>query len=103
MKDFRELIVWQKAHRLTLDVYAATRSFPREELYGITGQARRACASIPANIAEGCGRSGDPEFARFLDSPRRVILEVTPSVRVGYDGSKMHAATEEARAAGMNQ
>jgi len=66
MKSFRDLEVWQKAHQLTLEVYKASRAFPRDELYGLTGQIRRSCASIPANIAEGCGRSGDAELARFL-------------------------------------
>jgi len=51
---------------LTLAVYKATVPFPKDELYGLTSQIRRACASIPANIAEGCGRYGDAEFARFL-------------------------------------
>jgi four helix bundle protein len=66
MRDFRELRVWEKGHRLTLAVYKTTATFPREELYGLTSQIRRSCASIPANIAEGCGRSGDAELARFL-------------------------------------
>ncbi len=66
MKDFRDLQVWQKAHQLTLDVYQATNKFPREEVYGLTSQIRRASASIAANIAEGCGRKGDAELARFL-------------------------------------
>lgn len=66
MRDFRELTVWQKAHRLTLAVYKATESFPREELYGLTSQIRRAASSVPANIAEACGRGTDAEFARFL-------------------------------------
>jgi four helix bundle protein len=66
MKDFRKLTVWQKAHRLTLKVYEVTRKFPREELYGLTGQMRKSSSSIPTNIAEGCGRGGDTEFARFL-------------------------------------
>jgi len=66
MKDFRKLSVWQKSHELTLAVYKATRTFPREELYGLTSQTRRSSASIPANIAEGCGRSGDTELGRFL-------------------------------------
>jgi four helix bundle protein len=65
MKDFQELNVWRKAHTLTLDVYRATRGFPKKELYGLTSQMRRCCASIPANIAEGCGRPGDAELARF--------------------------------------
>lgn len=65
VKDFHELKVWQKAHELTLAIYRATVDFPRAELYGLTSQLRRASASIGANLAEGCGRSGDAEFARF--------------------------------------
>jgi len=67
MQDFRNLKVWQKAHLLTLAVYRATRSFPMEEKFGITSQLRRACASISANIAEGCARAGDLDFARFIN------------------------------------
>jgi four helix bundle protein len=66
MRDFRELKVWQKAHRLALDVYQGTRTFPTNERYGVTAQIRRAAASIPTNIAEGCGRNGDREVARFM-------------------------------------
>lgn len=66
MKDFRELKVWQKSHQTTLDVYRITYRFPKDELYGLTSQARRASASIAANIAEGCGRGSDADFARFL-------------------------------------
>jgi four helix bundle protein len=66
LKDFRTLKVWEKSHHLALEVYKATATFPKTELYGLTSQIRRACVSIPANIAEGCGRSGDAELARFL-------------------------------------
>jgi four helix bundle protein len=66
MRDFREFKVWHKAHNLTLDIYRSTTTFPREELYGLTSQLRRASSSIPANIAEGCGRGGNAELARFL-------------------------------------
>ena len=66
MKEFRELLIWQRSHALTLAVYQTSRSFPKEELFGLTSQLRRACASIPANIAEGCGRDGDAELKRFL-------------------------------------
>lgn len=65
MKDFHELQVWQKAHQLTLAVYAVTATFPREERYGLSSQLRRASSSVAANLAEGCGRTGDGEFARF--------------------------------------
>ena len=66
MQDFKSLTVWQKSHQLALAIYRATASFPREELFGLTSQMRRCGASIPANIAEGCGRDKDPDFARFL-------------------------------------
>jgi four helix bundle protein len=65
MRDFKKLQVWEKAHQLTVKVYAATAAFPKEELFGLTSQMRRASASIPANIAEGCGRSSDAELVRF--------------------------------------
>lgn len=65
MKDFRQLKVWQKAHQLTLEVYRLTATFPREEIYGLTAQMRRAAASVPSNLAEGCGRNSDAELARF--------------------------------------
>ena len=65
VKDFRDLKVGQKAHPLTLAVYRTTASFPREELYGLTTQLRRSSSSISANLAEGCGRNGDAELARF--------------------------------------
>ncbi|OGP70653.1 MAG: four helix bundle protein [Deltaproteobacteria bacterium RBG_13_58_19] len=66
MRDFRKQRVWEKSHQLVLAIYQATRNFPKDELYGLTSQIRRSCSSIPANIAEGCGRNGDAEFARFL-------------------------------------
>ncbi len=66
MKDFRQLKVWKKAHQLALAVYKATKGFPKEELYGLTSQIRRASMSIPTNIAEDCGQNTDAQFARFL-------------------------------------
>ncbi len=66
MQDFRGLKVWQKSHSLTLSVYKITTTFPSEEKFGLTRQVRKASASIPANIAEGCGRQSDKELGRFL-------------------------------------
>lgn len=66
MKGFRQLKVWEKSHRLVLGIYETSRSFPASEIYGLTSQVRRAAYSIPANIAEGCGRGSDAEFSRFL-------------------------------------
>ena len=66
MQDYRNLEVWKKSHELTLSVYESTSQFPREEIYGLTSQIRRSCASIPTNIAEGSGRESAADFARFL-------------------------------------
>jgi four helix bundle protein len=66
VQDFRDLKVWQKAHELTLAVYRVTAGFPREELYGIVSQLRRAAASVPANLAEGRCRRTDRDFGRFV-------------------------------------
>jgi four helix bundle protein len=67
MKDFRELKVWEKGHRLALKIYDVTKKFPREEVYGLTSQMRRSSVSIPTNIAEGCGRNRDTELNRFFE------------------------------------
>ena len=76
VQDFRDLKVWQKSHQLTLQIYQHTRNFPNEELYGITSQIRRASSSIPTNIAEGCGREGGRDFARFLQFAMGSATEV---------------------------
>ena len=67
MRDFRELKVWEKAHRMALDIYRYTQRFPSEERFGLTVQLRKAAASIAANIAEGCGHSSERELARFFN------------------------------------
>ena len=85
MKDFRELKVWQKAHRLTLDIYRATSTFPKDELYGLTSQVRRSCVSIPANLAEGCGRRGDAELARFVQIAMGSASEVEYHLLLAHD------------------
>ena len=66
MQDFKKLTVWQKAHILVVAIYQATACFPKEEVYGLTSQIRRASVSIPSNIAEGCAREGKAEFSQFL-------------------------------------
>lgn len=66
VKDFRQLKVWEKSHLLTLEIYRVTKQFPKDELYGLTSQIRRSAASIPANIAEGCGKGSDRELARYM-------------------------------------
>ena len=66
MRNYKELIVWQKSHQLTLKIYIITKSFPKDELYGLSSQMRRSASSIATNIAEGSGRRTDLEFRQFL-------------------------------------
>ncbi|MDQ6755376.1 MAG: four helix bundle protein [Bacteroidota bacterium] len=67
MQNYKELKVWEKSHQFTVTVYEWTKSFPKEELYGLTNQLRRASSSIHANIAEGCGKNSKAELAHFLN------------------------------------
>ena len=76
MKGFRDLQVWAKAHALTLEIYRATVGFSKEELFGLTSQMRPSSASVAANIAEGCGRTGNGEFHNFLQISTRSASEV---------------------------
>ncbi len=85
MKSFRDLQVWEKGHQLTLAVYSATQAFPREELYGLISQIRRASSSIPANIAEGCGRNGDKELRRFLEIAMGSASELEYHLLLAHD------------------
>jgi four helix bundle protein len=85
MRDFREIKVWGKAHTLTLEIYRATSTFPREETYGLTTQLRRSSASIPTNIAEGFGRRGNAELARFLQIGMGSACEVEYQILLARD------------------
>lgn len=67
MQDYKSLKVWEKAHQLVLDIYKATYNFPKEELFGLVSQLRRAAVSIPTNIAEGTSRKSRKDFIRFLE------------------------------------
>ncbi len=67
MQNYKDLKVWEKAHHFTVEVYRITKPFPKEEIYGLTSQFRRAASSIPANIAEGCGKNTNNDFANFLN------------------------------------
>jgi len=67
MQNYKDLKVWEKAHGFTLRIYEVTKTFPKEEIYSLTNQVRRAAASISANIAEGCGKKSKLDFANFLN------------------------------------
>ena len=88
VKNYQELIVWQKAMDLVEEVYVVSKSFPREEIYGLTSQLRRAAVSIPSNIAEGQGRRTTPDFLRHLSiaygSLREVETQILIAARLRY-------------------
>ncbi len=84
MQSFKNLKVWEKGHQLTLSVYKATAKFPKDELYGLTSQIRRASSSIPANVAEGCGRAGK-EFGRFLQIAMGSASELEYHLLLAHD------------------
>jgi four helix bundle protein len=85
MKSYRSLQVWSKSHELTLAIYRAAASFPREELYGLTSQVRRCAASIPSNIAEGCGRGSDAELRQFLQQAMGSATELDYQLLLARD------------------
>ena len=85
MKDFRQLQVWEKSHELVLDIYTITSRFPKNELFGLTSQIRRASSSIPTNIAEGCGRGSDADFCRFLQISMGSASETEYELQLAHD------------------
>ena len=96
MKDFTQLKVWQKAHQFVLQVYRHTRSFPVEERFGLTAHLVKSAVSIPSNIAEGCGREGDREFARFLSIAAGSASETEYQILLAKDlGYLDHQAYQE--------
>jgi four helix bundle protein len=105
MRDFRSLKVWEKAHELALAIYQATAAFPREEVYGLTSQMRRAAVSVPTNIAEGCGRNTEAELARFLEvamgsaSELEYLLLLAHDLKLlnDLDHARLSAQTEEVK------
>ena len=85
MRDFKTLEVWKKSHLLTIEVYKASATFPASETYGLTSQIRRAPASIPANIAEGCGRETDADLRRFLHIAGGSANELEYHILLAFD------------------
>ena len=85
MHQFKELKVWQKGRVLVKDIYNATHKFPKDEIFGLTSQMRRAAISISANIAEGCGRNSDKELSRFLDIANGSAFELETLVILSLD------------------
>jgi four helix bundle protein len=82
VQSFRDLLVWQRSIQLTVGVYRLTRDFPRDELYGLTSQIRRAAVSVPSNIAEGHGRLNRGEYRQFLGVARGSNFEVQTQLEI---------------------
>jgi four helix bundle protein len=100
IRSHRDLIVWQKAMDLVVNVYAATENFPKSELYGLTSQIRRCAASVPANIAEGQGRRLSGEFLQFLGNARGSLLELDTHLEIAR---RLCMLSEEVHSALMRQ
>ena len=82
MQGHRDLIVWQKAMALVTDIYRACRDFPKDELYGLTSQLRRAAVSVPSNLAEGHGRNSRKEFRQFIGQARGSLTELETQIEI---------------------
>jgi four helix bundle protein len=104
-QSFRDLVVWQKAMQLTVDVYELTRNFPREETYGLSSQMRRAAVSLPSNIAEGHGRLNRSEYRQFLGIARasnfelQTQLELTRRLSYG-DSARLQVCEKQSHEVG---
>ncbi len=83
--NFRDLKVWQRSRVFVSFVYGLTKSFPKEELFGLTQQIRRCAVSVPSNIAEGCGRGTDPQLIQFLDVAHGSACELETQLYLAFD------------------
>ena len=98
MRDHTKLRAFELADEVAMLVYTATRTFPKEELYGLTSQMRRAAVSVPSNIVEGCARNGQADYLRFLDiafgSLRELHYQISLSKRLGFLDNEHSSAIE---------
>ena len=85
MRDFKKYDIWKLSHQLTLDIYEISNLFPKEEIYNLTSQIRRATLSVPTNISEGCGRNSDKEFNQYLNIALGSLSEVEYLVLISKD------------------
>ena len=98
MGDYKKLKVWQKSHRLAVAVYKATVGFPADERFGLTSQLRRAATSIPANLAEGCGRRTDKELDRYVRISLASATELEYHLMLARDVGCLEQATHDSLA-----
>lgn len=93
---YRELLVWQQSMELVKQVYQMTKSFPRDEIYGLTSQLRRAAVSVASNIAEGQGRESRPEFYQFLCKARGSLMEIETQILIAIELGYVTQTTSDA-------
>jgi four helix bundle protein len=93
---FEKLTVWQSSPRLCGEIYSVTKGFPHDELFGLTGQLRRAAVSIASNIAEGSGRNSDADFAHFLEMAYGSAMEVSSLLFIAADAGRLDLSTRDA-------
>lgn len=103
MKNYKDLIVWKKAHAFVLTAYKASKSFPKEEQYNLTNQLRRAATSIPTNLAEGCGRFTQRDFASYLQNALGSTLEVEYLVFLSFELGYLDLKTFEKLDSDINE
>lgn len=103
MRDFKKYDIWQLSHSFTLEIYKITSNFPKEEIYGLTSQIRRASASIPTNISEGCGRNSDKEFNQFLNIALGSANETEYLLILSKDLTYIHSELFESLEKEINQ
>jgi four helix bundle protein len=103
MRDFRDLVVWERSHRLTLALHRATDRFPKSEMFGLTSQIRRAAASIPTNLAEGCGRWGDGDMGRFVQIAMGSASEADYLILLARDLDYLAVGEYDAVSAELNE
>jgi four helix bundle protein len=103
MRPYQDLVVWQKAHALTLEIYRVTGSYPREERYGLTAQSRSAASSVPGNIAEGCGRRTLPQLRHSVDIAAGSLSELEYWLRLARDLGYLPESAHERCAADLEE
>jgi four helix bundle protein len=85
MQNFRNLEVWKRSHKLTLQLHDVTSIYPKAQIYGLVSQTTRAAGSIGANLAEGCGRGTDPDFRRFVQIAMGSACELENHLQLAFD------------------
>ena len=103
MGDFTKLSVWKKAHQVTLGIYRETSRWPKHELFGLTSQSRRAAFSVPANIAEGCGKNSDGELAKHARTSMGSASELSYYLILAHDLSYMERSVRDDLQGGVSE